>query len=107
MWKFAREQGDSMKKVSTVNVDAVNKDLAQIVDQMWDNRIGGIKASAKMGFLHWNSCFIINTNAIDSGTLQNARAALQKFDAILASPNPVGTGFELWIIHKWWKNPYK
>ena len=95
------------KKVRAANVDVVLKDLASIVDQMWGGEIGGIKASVGMGFLHLNSCFLINTRLVESSQLENAKEALRKFGGYLVSPNPVGQGFELWIIPKWWKNPYK
>lgn len=88
--------------------NAVMEDHAKNIDKMWKNKIYGVKAHARLGFRHWNSCFILDTNVLNSmGQLGNIHGALQKFGGYIVTPNPVGTGFELWIIPRWWKNPYK
>lgn len=95
--------------VKTVkNVPEVDEDLAKMVDQMWANKIAGVKASAQPELLKWKSCFILNLEILkETGQLDNVRAALNHFNSRLITPNPVGTGYELRIINGWWKNPYK
>ncbi len=94
-----------MKKKKTIQ-DTVMEDHAKNIDKMWRGKIYGVKAQLRLG-LHWNSCFILDTNVLKStGQLDNVQGALQKFEGYLVQPNQVGIGFELWIIPHWWKNPY-
>jgi hypothetical protein len=86
--------------------NAVKEDHAKNIDKMWQGKIYGVKAQLRIG-LRWNSCFILDTNVLNSmGQLGNVQEALRKFEGYLVQPNPVGNGFELWIIPHWWKNPY-